>query len=397
MAEPTYTYLVTDLTTGKIQGELKPTADNLSFDDQFNTPGNFTCTVGMDDNAVPNEFLVSSTTPGRAGVWAYRENKVVWGGIIWSRVYDSSSGMLALTAQTFDTYAYRRYPKSWLGTGKIDYDNARQVWIINYLWHQMQGVNHGNINIGPIASDSILQDDVRRNMTVDGNDLTKHVSDYINDLIAFRDGPDYIIEFYEDGYGLPRARLRAGINLGSYQTTINIGGTEGVPSLVGDYPDGAVFDYTYTETATSSANRWYTNGSMTRGVGKHQKTSNIMGQSTNHWSLDSGGFPMLEGSSSHGRVKDQDDLNSIAEAHIDRHPIPQVIHAADIIGSHPPEFGTYKIGDWWVIHIFDRRFPNGVSFVKRVVGWKVTPPDTNAGVETVSLVWDEMQPGASIG
>jgi hypothetical protein len=397
MGEASYTYLVTELTTGRAYGELHPTADNLSFDDQFNTPGNMTCTVPMDDNSVPNEFLINNTTPARTGLWAYRENKVVWGGIIWSRAYDSSSGMLSLTAQTFDTYAMRRYPRSWLGTGKMDFDNIGQAKIINDLWHRMQGVDDGSIHVEPIASDSILKNEPLRSMTVNGNDLTKRVSDYINDILAFSNGPDYIIEFYEDGWGLPKARLRIGINLGSYQTTINIGGDSGNPSLVADYPSGSVYDYTYTEVASTSANRWYTNGSMTRGVGKHQKTSNIVGQSTSHWSLEVGGFPMLEAVSNHGKVKNQDDLNDIAEAHIDRHPTPMVIHSVDVIGSHPPEFGTYKIGDYWIININDRRFPNGVSFIKRVVGWKVNPPDTNQGVETVSLVWDEMQPQGTVG
>jgi hypothetical protein len=389
MAEPVYTYLATDLKSNRALGELHPTGDGLTFDVQFNQPGNFSCNIGLDDSAVSNEFIIGATHPAKTAIWAYRDNKIVWGGILWTRVYQASSRQLQLTAQTFDTYAARRYPRSWLVNDTRHY-NENQCRIINNLWTQMQGVKHGNIQVHPQREDDFPRNDVQRKIDVRGTDMSQTVADVIQTILDFNTGPDYVIEWEEDGFGMPKKRLRVGNNIGRYVTTINIGGETGQPSLVADYPEGSILDYTYTENGGSGANKWYVVGGqkLAPATKTHQKKmTTVIGSAQNLKILDAG-WPLLEMTSSRSKIKVNEALNDIAENKLKHHPTPEIVHATDLAGFDLPEFGTYKLGDHWAVHIVDPRFPNGVTYTKRVIGWSVTPTDTG-GVETVSLVFDE--------
>jgi hypothetical protein len=386
MAEAQYSYLTTDLTTNKVLGELFPITGGVTFDRQFNQAGNITMSLAMDDSVSANEMVVGNTNPGKTSVWVYRESKVVWGGILWTRAYDSSTQQLALTGQTFDSYAARRYPRSFLGSGSIVWKPANQCGAIQELWTKMQAVKYGSIGVAPQAQDLFPAKDIRRNLTVSGQDMTQTVADIINGLTSFTDGPDYTIEFYEDGFGLPRKRLRVGNLIGRYVTTINIGGSSGRPSLIGDYPEGSVSSYTYVENAAGSANEVIVTGGQTKAT-KTTKSYTVFFTATRQGSLASG-WPLLENAVSLDST-DGSQLSSLAQASLKNALLPQVTHATDLIGHELPEFSTYDLGDWWEVNIIDPRFPAGINFVKRVVGWSVTPPDMGGGPELVSLVYEE--------
>lgn len=393
MSTPQYTYLCTDLVSNKVLGELPVLAGGTSFDLQFNSPGNFSCTVGLDDPVVSNDFLIGNTIPGRTSVWAYREDRIVWGGIIWTRVYNSpaasSPRSLQLTAQTFDTYAARRYPRDVWGKKTHTYKRG-QCAIINSLWTKMQGVPHGDIDVAPAAADSLPKNDPIRTLVVKGDDMSSTFADVIGKLLSFSNGPDYVIEWREDGFGLPRKRLRLGNQLGRYLTAFSVGGRTGQPSLVVDYPDGSVLSYTYTENAASGANKWWVVGSATGAIqsASTRTSATVIGSATNNKSLRAG-WPLLEQAVSDNGTTNLEALNDRAMQKLSHRPTPLVTHTINLDGTELPEFGTYELGDWFGVNISDARFPSGITFTKRVVGWSVSPPDTNAGVETVSLVYDE--------
>lgn len=369
-----YTFLATDLMTNQVLGELP--VSQVQLDAQLNTAGNMSCAANLSDPKIDSQDLLSRTIPGRTAFWAYRENQIVWGGIIWTRVYTSQGRSLNLTGQTFESYAARRFPRSWLGAASTAY-NQGQMSIINDLWHQLQAVSFGNIGVLPF--ESFPASDTVRQITVNGFDLSKNVDGYIQDITGFSDGPDYTITCTEDGNGLPLKQLLLGAPLGR---------SLGAATLSFDFP-GAALDYVYAENAANGATQWWAQGD---GSG----TATVTGVATDLAAL-SGGFPLIESSDQFNGTTLQSVINQHAADSLAISPVPKVTHSVDLVGILPPQFGEYSLGDYIVVNVVDSRFPSGQQFPVRVIGWTINPPDAGNGVETISLVFYEPDVPAGAG
>jgi hypothetical protein len=318
-----------------------------------------------------NEFLVR-TVPGRTAFWAYRENTVVWGGIVLSREYQSNGEALTLTGQTFECYAARRFPRYVLGktTQKL---NQGQSSIIAYLWQQLQGVAGGNIGVQPAtsipAADPIVQ------LTINGYDLSTSYDDLIMSIVNQSTGPDYTIGWYEDGNGYPQKQL---------VVQKPIGNPVGITDLVVDFP-GSVVDYVYTENASAGNNFWWA-------VGDGDGAAAIVGTAGDPVAVSSG-YPIWEGVNSYNGVTVQATINAHAQSDLFSLDLPVVTHHVDLAGDSFPKFGTYGMGDYVVVNVTDARFPASTQFKVRAVGWAIQPPDTGQGTEQISLVFDEATGG----
>jgi hypothetical protein len=365
-----YTYLATDLVTNKIVGELP--VNNVSLDAQLNSAGNMTAGGHLDDPRIDNDDFIARTEPGRTAFWAYRENQIVWGGIIWSREWQSNGKSLTITGQTFESYAARRYPRSWLGTAVLNLDQG-QCSIIDGLWAGMQSVTNGNI--GVLGYGIYSPSDVVRQLTVNGWDLSQSFDDYIQSILTFSDGCDYTITWQTDTHGLPIKQL---------VVQPRIGNPVGVTDLVVDYP-GAVSDYVYNENASNGANQWWA-------VGDGTDAATTVGVATDSGTLGSG-WPLLESVNNYSGVTDSTTINSHASSDLQSLPMPLVTHNADIAGQGFPQFGSYGMGDYVVVNVIDPRFPEGNQFAVRAIGWTIQPPDEGQGTETVTLVFDEATGG----
>jgi hypothetical protein len=329
-----------------------------------------TAGLNMGDYRMSDTEVEARTQPGRTAFWAYRESKIVWGGIIWSREYQSNGKSMTITGQTFESYAAKRFPRSFLGLANYKYNGEGQCHIIDNLWHQLQRVRYGDIDVQPMGD--YPKDDKGRVLTVNGWDLSVSYGDVIQSLLNRAvDAPDYTIRWIEDGNGLPLKKIHSGINIGDNVT---------VTDLVVDYP-GAVLDYTYNENAASGANRWWAIGS-----GSGAKT--IVGSQTDEAKLDAG-YPLIEMVNNYNGDTKQDEVADHSETDLTHFPVPLVTHQVDLNGSGFPAFGSYKMGDYAIVHIIDNRFPNGKTFKKRAIGWTISPPDTGSGVETITPVFDE--------
>src|ERR1700760_3198895 len=139
-----YTYLATDLVTDTVIGELP--VNNVSLDCQLNSAGHMSSGLKLDDPRIDNNELLARTTPGKTAFWAYRENTIVWGGIVLTREYQSDGKSLSLTGQTFECYPFRRFPRSILGTSTMNY-SLGQGSTIDALWQLMQSAPQTSINV----------------------------------------------------------------------------------------------------------------------------------------------------------------------------------------------------------------------------------------------------------
>lgn len=361
--EAHYTYLTTDLVTGAVLGEIP--LHGVTLDCQLNTAGNMTAGANLDDPRIANRDFISRTIPGRTAFWAYRENKIVWGGIIWTRQWQGQGKMLTLTGQTFESYATRRFPKSWLGSVSYNY-NAGQCWIINNLWYQLQNVTYGNIGVRPMTV--FPANDFVRQVLVNGWDLSTSFDDIIQAQLGFSNSPDYTILWNEDGNGLPIKQLAV---------APIIGNPVAATDLVIDFP-GSVADYIYDENASTGNTVWWA-------VGDGSGAQQWVGAAEDTASLISG-YPLLEGVNSFSGVTSTVTLDQYAQADMAGLPVGTTILSPTVFGARPPTFGTYGLGDYTVMHAKDGRFPLGITYSRRVIGWSITVPDESQGAEAITLI-----------
>jgi hypothetical protein len=364
-----YTYLATDLVTNAILGELP--VNNVSLDCQLNKPGNMNAGGHLSDKRIKDDEFLARTTPGKTAFWAYREDQIVWGGIILSREYQSNGKSITMTGQTFECYAARRFPRYVVGKATLNW-NYGQCKTIDQLWNQLQSVHGGYIGVG--AANLPLIDPVTH-LTINGYDLSTSYDDLIQSIINQSTGPDYTIDWFEDDNGYPQKQL---------VVASPIGNPVGMTDLTVDYP-GPVADYIYSENASAGNNQWWA-------VGDGDGAAAIVGSAGDANAIVSG-YPIWEGVNSYNGVTDQATINSHAQSDLFSLDVPIVTHHVDLIGNAFPPFGSYGMGDYVVVNVTDPRFPIGNQFKVRAVGWTISPPDEGNGTEKISLIFDEATGG----
>jgi hypothetical protein len=347
-------------------GELP--VNNVSLDCQLNSAGNMSAGGHLDDPRIDNASFIGRTTPGRTAFWAYRGSQIVWGGIILSREYQSSGKSLTLTGQTFECYAANRFPRSVIGTA-VQALSMGQSAMIDTLWQQLQSATYGNIGVLPANVPGL---DPATTLTVNGYDLSTSYADLINSITQLDGGPDWTIIWSTDANGNPQKQLVVGAPIGN---------PVGMTDLEVDYP-GAILNYTYTENASSGKNQWWA-------VGDGTGATTTVGEASDLVSLNSG-VPLWEGVNNYSGVTVQATINSHANSDIASLPQPLITHAIDLAGEAFPMFGSYGLGDYVTVNVQDARWPAGLTFNVRCIGWSIQPPDEGQGTEQVNLVFDEV-------
>jgi hypothetical protein len=101
VAPPVYTYQIADLRTGNILEDIKLTG--VSFNKPLNDSGRFDATwkLGAKTRHLDPYDL---TMPTRRCIYAYRDDRPMWGGIIWTRKYSSTSQTISVGAGEFWSY-----------------------------------------------------------------------------------------------------------------------------------------------------------------------------------------------------------------------------------------------------------------------------------------------------
>jgi hypothetical protein len=105
MPAPVYTYMVHDLLTNAPLGELPLTG--VRHGRRLNDAGAFTGTFDLDAKTSTRRRVKDPydwTMPVTRCVYAYRDERPVWGGIIWTRRYDSSTRKVQIGAADWWSY-----------------------------------------------------------------------------------------------------------------------------------------------------------------------------------------------------------------------------------------------------------------------------------------------------
>jgi len=353
-----YKYLVTDLLTDQVN--LEPSVFGVNLGRRMSKPGNGTFSIGLDgSNTVRNQNIIDFTAPGRNALWVLRDDVIVWGGVIWSRTYQSQARVLQYTAQTFESFLYKQFIEDDYSWEEID---QRQILVdlINF----MQAKTGANINIDTALSFDPLNAVIRtENMWLADRWSFGKAAEY---LVNYADGFEYYIDWVIDANG----------NLSKALVTDNTVGVSLASSQIAfDYP-GNVTNYWFPETVSDAA-------VTVLGSGSGQGAGMTMSKYT-HADLITGGWPDLQIEFSNRDVSEQETLDSQTTAEAMRVRPPMTTIQLELNGR----LGTIadiSLGDWCRVKIEDVRFPSGYSANTRIIGWDLKPP-TSESEEYIKLV-----------
>jgi hypothetical protein len=368
-----YTYLACDLMTNAILAELP--LSSVSYENRLNGAGTFTGALMLGDPRVAAIDPIGSTQEARTALYVKRDNRLVWGGILWTRRYDSNTKLLQLGGQEFWSYFAHRIivPPS---LGQIVYLATDQIVIATFLLNNAMGVPGGNpgskatppsgfqfagqLNCGGVAG---LVDFQAFDYEL------KTVSSEVETLAQAQAGFDFAVDVAFDANGNPAKYItfnypRRGIGVGN-------------SGLVFDSP-GNIMSYQWPEDGTKMANSVYLYGA---GAG-----NTMLRASQADPSLLDAGYPLLDTSSSYKGTTSQGVLNSFVTAELTAYRVPLTLPVLEVNPAQDPVLGSYTVGDECRVRITDERFPvpnNVIDAPFRIVGIKVQPQETQ--VETVTL------------
>jgi hypothetical protein len=354
----TYRYLFADLLTNSILAELPLTG--VAFTQQLNQAGTFSARILLSGINAAGQNVDAATIPGRCALYVDRDGILVWGGVVWSRNYNSTSQTLTLGAREFESYFERRRI-----TTTQAFTNTDQLAIVQTLVTAAQAVPNGDIGvIVGTETSGVLVDRVYYNYEL------KSVHGAIMDLSRAENGFDYRIKVQYDGAFQPEKRLLLGYpRLGTAYST----STVNVPFF--EFPAGNVVEYEYPEDGAIAAN-------TVHALGAGSNEGKLISSASDSTLL-AAGWPLLEEQANYSDVVDPALLAELAQGQVLAVSYPPTTIKMVVPAFVEPVFGTYQIGDDARVRIKDDRFPAGLDAIYRIVGISVEPGED--GPERVTL------------
>ena len=101
-----YSYYLVDIVSNTTLAQIP--FEDVSYERSLKQAGQFTgkiTTTAQTDDL----DLYNSTMPGKTALYVMRNDKCVWGGIVWSRGYDMTGRSLTVSASEFTSYFNRRH------------------------------------------------------------------------------------------------------------------------------------------------------------------------------------------------------------------------------------------------------------------------------------------------
>lgn len=351
-----YTYLMVDILSNAIMAELP--MYGVSLERKINGAGNMTCSMKLDvvsSTNLHNIDILGSTQPGRAALYVDRDGELVWAGPIWSRTYNSSAKVLAMTGQTFESYLGKRFLRTTKSYTGIDGRNVA-IDLIN----TMQAVPYGNVGI-QVPSLFPNTDNPMPDTTYYDYSFLKYYD--IIDGLAKQNAFDWTIEPQWNA-GVPQLTLRLGWP--------RLGVVGAASQIVFEFP-GNVLQYYFSENASKGRNRSW-------GIGNGEGSTMLVANADDAVTLGTG-YPLLEEMESYKNETVQANLQLDANSDLALWAPPVTTPTFMVRPSIEPVFGSYNIGDDINVIINDARFPQEFNGFYRMIQWNLTPSSSEAAEE----------------
>lgn len=361
-----YTYLFADLLTNEVLGELP--LFGTYFEKYVNNTGNanFSFKIGqggLDDTRLDDKLALQATIPGRTALYVDRDGDLIWGGIVWSRVYQSQAKTVSCTAQTMDSYLFRRVRRAnALYVASLNWDQRN---IVIDLLQKMVEEGGPQSDLGLLLPDT-FSTEVVRTKNVWGYDFNFY-GDLIQSIYQLDNGFDFMIDVaYQRS--VPRRFVLIGYP--------NLGDAVDDPNIVTlDYP-GPIFNYYWPESVSGGADQAWA-------VGAGDGASKLFGVATDSASLDAG-YPLLEVVNSYTDVTQMSTINAHAAGDLETNKIPSSIPTLNVTPDEM-DFNNFQVGTYCRLVIEDDRFPDGFDDTVKINGWTLTP-NQSSGSESCTLV-----------
>jgi hypothetical protein len=366
-----YTYVARDILTRNVLAELP--LRGVEFGESITDGGYLTGSLpiaGLPARA--RSQMDTATQEGRTALWVYRDARLMWGGPIWLRPYDS--GAYKITAEGWRSW-FARQPldedKSYVATDVFDIIRDLVTWAQvgagrppqAYVWVALPGT----------------MSEVTIDATFLGNDL-KTVDTIIQEL-ADAIGFEWTVSAWDAALSDPIGLLELG--------SPRLGRTADV--------SGHVWERTNQAESSIVALSWPGDGRQlaTRVIGVGGATASggvpIRSTATNTTLLDQG-YPLICSTVSRTDVTVQDNLDDIVNAELLSRSSALVDPTITVLADSYPTFGDWRIGDDCRVRVVgDPRWPDGLDTYARIIGYRAHP---RPGAETVDLILAPMLEGA---
>jgi hypothetical protein len=357
-------YVFGDALTGKIIEEIPCTGTSLTM--TLGDGGEFRGTFGLDLTGKNNEDLVNATIPGKSFVVVESgDGSVVhWGGLVWSRTYQSQAKSVQVYAKTLDQYPTKR-----IVFANREWENIDAREILIDLFEMMQADPNSIIVSLPTDSYSGLEIPYFEVMSDDVITYRSAMDSVTNTINGF----EWTVDWVRNGNSYNRT-LRLGAPLGQ---------APGLHDVVFEYP-GPILNYWRNDTVGSA-------GTNIVGVGSGEGSS--MGSvEVVHADLLGNGFPRLDTSIAFKDITDADLLAALTEKQAHIYKVPQPVYTVELKADREPIFGSYGIGDACRLIMNDPLHPGGQSYSTRIIGWEYYPQQSDRASE-VRLIFEGDEEG----
>ncbi len=370
-----WTYLLADLRTNVITAEIPLSGARPSLKLGAASTMSGTWTLSTRWNGGDPYGL---TRPGRTALYALRDDRPIYGGILWTSRYDSTTQKIELGSSDWWSYFDHRkvlpvLPPTPTVTDvaalSVSYTQVDQNDIARQLVQLAAAHTGGDIGLTYDTTTS----GVLRDRTYFGYELAD-IGQAIKQLSEVDGGPDiaFGVGANLDTNGRPVRTMRVG------NPYIGQDGADWV------FETGAnILSYTFPSDATRMANRYYAKG-------EGSDLGSLIAVAEDTGSLDDG-WPALELDEAYSNVVEPETLQAHADAdqYAARLPVatPTFVVSGDgrdRAGNRVyPHIGAYGVGDRARIVLQDIFFADGIDFPARIIAIDIDPGDD--GVETVAL------------
>jgi hypothetical protein len=377
-APPRWTFSVADLRSGVVLADLP--FDGVKFNMPLNDAGTFSASVLLDDKIASQYDVRDLTTPARRAWYATRDNRPMYGGVIWTSSYDSAKQKVSIGGADWWSYfdARRILPVlAGLDPGRVDevaalavnYANEDQNQIARDLVALAQSHAGGDIGVQVDGSFSGMF----RDRSFFGYDL-RSTGEALRQLAEVLNGPDMRFTTVAD----PSAPSGIGRRLVMGEPWLGQQGSEHVWELGRN-----LTGYTWPRDGSGMATRTFALGDgMERGM-------------PIAWAEDTAlydvAWPLLEAETSYTTVRTDSVLIEHAQSDQAAARAPIVLPTLKLRPGVSPNLGEYSTGDDARVILRDRYwggvdgFPGaGLDTLVRLVDVQVSV-SASAG-ESVTLV-----------
>lgn len=376
MTAPVYTYVIADLRTNTILEEVP--LIGVRFNKPLNASGKLNATWKLGEKTAHLDPY-DLTMPCRRAIYAFRDDRPMWGGIIWTRAYDSKSQTVAIGAADWWSYFdHRKVLPVFTPDGtltqvaglSVSFSATDQNTIARQLVATAQAHAGGDILVVPADTDTSGQ---LRDRTYNGWDITE-LGDALTNLCNVIDGPDIAFDVLPNTSGAPQRVIQVGTPSLGQQGSAHRWDVGGNVTLYGWPSDG-------TRMGTRA---------FATGQGVDLGLPVAVSEDTSKYA---GGYPLLELETQYGSAEDAATLNGHAEADQEAGRMPVVLPKLIVRGDLPPTAAEVSRGDdGWLTIPPDLFHKTGWEGPMRIVDMAFAP---GADAERVELTMAPLLDGVA--